>query len=134
MGYLLDTNIVTAILKDNQVVVEKLSEVRLQENDVFISCITYLETEAGLLAVQATNKLARFQDLCRTDLRVLLLDTMEIVHEAAAISADLRRKGTPIQMADILMAATAISHNLILISDDSDMLRVQRLTVENWLR
>jgi tRNA(fMet)-specific endonuclease VapC len=134
VGYLLDTNIVTAILKDNQVVVEKLSEVRLQENDVFISCITYLETEAGLLAVQATNKLARFQDLCRTDLRVLLLDTMEIVHEAAAISADLRRKGTPIQMADILMAATAISHNLILISDDSDMLRVQRLTVENWLR
>ena len=42
MGYLLDTNIVTAILKDNQVVVEKLSEVRLQGNDVFISCITYL--------------------------------------------------------------------------------------------
>ncbi|ELP56569.1 PIN domain protein [Microcystis aeruginosa TAIHU98] len=134
MGYLLDTNIVTAILKDNQVVVEKLSEVRLQGNDVFISCITYLETEAGLLAVKATNKLARFQDLCRTDLRVLLLDTMETVHEAAAICADLRRKGTPIQMADILIAATAISHNLILISDDSDMLRVQRLTVENWLR
>ena len=57
MGYLLDTNIVTAILKDNQVVVEKLSEVRLQGNDVFISCITYLETEAGLLAVKATNLL-----------------------------------------------------------------------------
>ena len=134
MGYLLDTNIVTAILKDNQVVVKKLSEVRLQVNDVFISCITYLETEAGLLSVKATNKLARFQDLCRTDLRVLLLDTMEIVHQAAAISADLMRKGTPIQMADILIAATAINHNLILISDDSDMLRVQRLTVENWLR
>jgi tRNA(fMet)-specific endonuclease VapC len=134
VGYLLDTNIVTAILKDNQVVVKKLSEVRLQVNDVFISCITYLETEAGLLAVKATNKLARFQDLCRTDLRVLLLDTMEIVHQAAAISADLMRKGNPIQMADILIAATAINHNLILISDDSDMLRVQRLTVENWLR
>ena len=134
MGYLLDTNIVTAILKDNQVVVERLSAVRLQGKDVFISCITYLETEAGLLAVKATKKLAIFQNLCRTDLRVLLLDTMEIVHQAAAISADLRVKGTPIQMTDILIAATAISYNLIVVSDDSDMLRVQGLIVENWRR
>ena len=134
MGYLLDTNIVTAILKDNQVVVERLSAVRLQGKDVFISCITYLETETGLLAVKATKKLARFQNLCRTDLRVLLLDTMEIVHQAAAISADLRVKGTPIQMTDILIAATAISYNLIVVSDDSDMLRVQGLIVENWRR
>ncbi|AKV69938.1 hypothetical protein VL20_5079 [Microcystis panniformis FACHB-1757] len=63
-----------------------------------------------------------------------MLDTMEIVHQAAAISADLRLKGTPIQMTDILIAATAISYNLIIVSDDSDMLRVQGLIVENWRR
>ncbi|MFM6404053.1 MAG: PIN domain-containing protein, partial [Microcystis sp.] len=46
----------------------------------------------------------------------------------------LRLKGTPIQMTDILIAATAISYNLIVVSDDSDMLRVQGLIVENWRR
>ena len=50
------------------------------------------------------------------------------------IHGDLKRKGTPIQDADILIAATAITRGLILVPNDSDLQRVQSITVENWLR
>lgn len=62
------------------------------------------------------------------------MDELEIIERAAEIHADLKRRGRPIQDADILIAATAIRHGLILVSDDSDLLRVQGITVENWLR
>jgi len=45
----------------------------------------------------------------------------------------LRRKGRPIQDADILIAATAIIQNLTLVSNDSDMSRVEGINLENLL-
>ena len=98
-----------------------------------MSCITYYEVKRGLLAVNATRKISDFLVLCQ-EAQVLLLDDLEIIERASEIYADLKRKGRQIQDADILIAATAIAQGLILVSDDSDMLRVQGLTVENWLR
>ncbi|WP_365674048.1 PIN domain-containing protein [Okeania sp. SIO3I5] len=46
---------------------------------------------------------------------------------------DLRRKGRPIQDADILIAATAITHNLTLVYNDSDISRVEGINLKNWL-
>lgn len=47
---------------------------------------------------------------------------------------DLQRRGFTIQEQDILIAATAIARGLILVSDDSDLHRVQGLNLENWAR
>jgi tRNA(fMet)-specific endonuclease VapC len=133
MSYLLDTNILTAIIKNNPQVNYKFKEVNDEGEKIFISCITYFESEAGLLAINSQKKLRIIESLCKNDLEVLLLDKMEIIHIASRIYADLKIKVTPIQTADILIAATAIYHNLILVSNDSDMLRVSGLIVENWL-
>ena len=132
MGYLLDTNIVTAQLKNNQTVKVKLRELGNQGEEVFISCLTYYEIKRGLLAVSATSKIFTFNKFCK-EIRVLLLDNLQIIEKASEIHADLKRKGTPIQDADILIAATAIVKGLILVSNDSDMLRVVGVTVEDWL-
>lgn len=99
---------------------------------MFISGITYYEVKRGLLAINATRQLSEFSWLCRR-FRVLLLDNIEILDRASEIHSDLRLRGTPRQDADILIAATAITQNLILVSADSDMLSVKRITVENWL-
>ncbi len=133
MTYLLDTNILTAILKKNQKVLNKIRDVKLQEQELFISCITYFESEGGLLAIQSKKKLALLEKLSQTDIKVLFLDRIEIIQLASSIYADLRQKGTPIQLPDILIAATAIYHDLVLVSNDSDMLRVEGLKLENWL-
>nr|WP_255327329.1 PIN domain-containing protein [Synechocystis sp. PCC 7509] len=97
-----------------------------------MSCISYYEIKRGLLAINATNKLSAFNEFCRK-YNVVLLDDLQIIEKASEIHADLKRKGTPIQDADILIAATAIVKSLILVSNDSDMLRVVGVTVEDWL-
>ena len=106
---------------------------RLQGREVFISGISHYEIKRGLLAINATSKLSAFNYFC-IRYRILLLDDIEIIERAAEIYADLKRKSRPIQDADILIAATALRHSLILVSNDSDMLRVQGINVENWLR
>jgi tRNA(fMet)-specific endonuclease VapC len=124
MGYLLDTNIVTAFLKNHPLVRRKLSILQIEQAEVFISCITYFEVKRGLLAVNATRQLSDFNLFC-TRVRFLLLDDIEIIDRASEIHANLKSRGTPIQDADILIAATAMTRGLILVSNDSDLLRVQ---------
>ncbi|MFH7025247.1 MAG: type II toxin-antitoxin system VapC family toxin [Heteroscytonema crispum UTEX LB 1556] len=133
MAYLLDTNIVSYILKKNATVDKKLREVRRQGQEVFISCITYYEVKRGLLAVNATRQLAEFERFCQK-FKVLLIDDIEIIERACEIHVNLTRRGTPIQEQDILIAATAITRGLIIVSNDSDLLRVQGITLDNWLQ
>ncbi len=132
MSYILDTNIVTAILKRDRKVAKQLRLVRVRQQELFISCITYYEIKRGLLYVNATRKLSLFNAFCQ-EVKVVFLDEIEIIEKASEIHADLKRRGRPIQDADILIAATAIVRGLILVSNDSDMLRVSDLILENWL-
>lgn len=133
MSYILDTNIVTAILKRDRQVAKQLRLVEARRQALFISCITYYEIKRGLLYVNSTKKLSIFNEFCR-DATVVFLDDIQIIEKASEIHADLKRRGRPIQDADILIAATAIIRGLILVSNDSDMLRVTDLALENWLQ
>lgn len=118
MNYLLDTNITSYILKRNIILNNKLDQVTSDGNGVFINCITYYEVKRGLLAANASRQLADFHQFC-VDYKVLFLDDIEIIEQACKIHADLKVKGRPIQDADVLIAATAITHGLILVSNDS---------------
>jgi len=133
VGYLLDTNIVSRIVNRDAKIAAKWQELKLQGEDLFISCITYYEVKRGLLAVSATRKLTTFNEFGR-NITILFLDDLEIIERASTIHADLKSRGRPIQdAADILIAATAITRGLILVSNDSDMLRVPGITLENWM-
>ncbi|NER37618.1 MAG: type II toxin-antitoxin system VapC family toxin [Oscillatoria sp. SIO1A7] len=133
MSYILDTNIVTAILKRNEKIQARLDRAYQNNRELFISGITYYEIKRGLLATNATRQLADFERLCRSYRVVSVLNEIEILERAATIHAELKRRGTPLEDADILIAATAIVQGLILVSHDSDMLRVPGVTVEDWL-
>ncbi len=133
MSYLLDSNIVSYILKRNVILDQKFREVRRLKQDVFISCITYYEVKRGLLAINATRQLAEFNKLCQT-YKILLIDDLEIIELACEIYVDLERRGFTIQEQDILIAATAIARGLILVSNDSDLLRVEGISLDNWTR
>ncbi|GCL37031.1 PilT protein, N-terminal [Sphaerospermopsis reniformis] len=132
MGYLLDTNIVSAILKENPKANNRLKMLNRQNEQVFISAMTYYEIERGLLAVKAVRKVLDFENWVKK-YQVLLLDDMAIFKKASEIYADLKQRGLPIQDADIFIAATAIIHDLTLVSHDSDLSRITGLKLENWL-
>lgn len=63
-----------------------------------------------------------------------MLENLEIIEKASEIHIELRPKGRPIQDTDLLIAATAIIHNLTLVSHNSDMSRVEGINLENWLQ
>ncbi|WP_375339298.1 PIN domain-containing protein [Planktothricoides raciborskii] len=44
----------------------------------------------------------------------------------------MRLRGLPIQTEDILIAATAMVKDLIVVSNDTDLARVEGLNLENW--
>lgn len=132
MNYVLDTNIITAILKGNENVETRVQKVILEGKEIFINGISYYEIRRGLLAVNATAKLGLFDQFCR-EFGLLLLDTKSIFDEAAEIYAYLRRKGEMIEDADILIASVVKISDFILVSDDSHFHRIQGLRIENWL-
>lgn len=133
MTYLLDTNIVSLELKNNPKIKQRLKEFQSQEGLLSISCITYFEVKRGLFAVNAIKQLERFDNFCK-DYQIIFLDDLAILEKASEIHANLRLRGLPIQTEDILIAATAIVKGFILVSNDSDLLRVEGLSLENWLQ
>lgn len=133
MTYLLDTNIVSYILRRNATVGRKLRDANRSGQEVFISCITYYEVKRGLLYANVTRQLAEFNQFSQK-YEVLFLDDIEIIERACEIHVDLQSRGLRIQEQDILIAATAIARGLILVSNDSDLLRVQGINLENWAR
>ncbi|GBF80808.1 plasmid maintenance protein [Aphanothece sacrum FPU1] len=132
MSYLLDTNIVSLVIKQNVQILQKIETVKAKEQNMYISCISYFEIKRGLLAVKATTKLKIFNKFCQNH-QIILLDDLAILEKAAEIHANLRLRGLPIQTEDILIAATAIIKGLTVVSNDSDLLRVEHLSLENWV-
>jgi len=133
MRYIIDTNIITAIMKNNEEVKMRAQEAILTGDDVFINGISYYEIKRGLLAKDARKQLLFFDKLCK-EYGLILLDNQSIFDRAAEIYAELQQKGELIEDADILIASIADTRNFTLVSDDSDFDKIQGLRVENWLR
>lgn len=111
----------------------KLDERIFRGEEVFMNGISYYETKRGLLAVRTAKKLSIFDWVCE-EFGILLLDDQKIFDTASEIYAKLKQRGELISDADILIAALAITHKVILVSDDSDFLRIEDVSVENWLK
>ena len=130
--YILDTNIISARMRNNEKVVAKLREVTAIGGTVFMSGISHYEIKRGLLAVNATRKLKIYDEI-RKELQMLFLDNEDVFDQAAEIHTGLKQRGELIQDADIFIAATVLLRNLILVSDDSHFQRIRGLTTENWI-
>ena len=132
MTYVLDTNIITAVLKNNEKVIQRAQRLVLEGKEILINGISYYEIKRGLLAVNATTQLRKFKLLCK-EFGLVLLDTQNIFDIASKIYAELRPKGQLIEDADILIASIVLCKNFILVSDDTDFNRIKNLKIENWL-
>ncbi len=132
MTYVLDTNIITVILKDNKKIKQKAQMMMLEGKKIFINGISYYEIKRGLLAINADAKLRKFESLCR-EFGLVLLDSLDIFDIASEIYADLRQRGNLIKDADILIASMVKHRNFILVSNDTDFDRIEGIKIENWL-
>ena len=130
---LLDTDILSAFLKDNPNVVAKVTEHVNEHGFISLSIITYYEMLNGLLYKDARKQLTHFNKF--VELNKVLPLTIRTAKIAAGIQADLRKKGTEIGHTDTLIAGIAIASNLQLISNNTAHFeRIKQLDLANWLK
>lgn len=130
---LLDTDMLSYLMRGHPTVVDR-AEVYLAEFGRFsFSIITRYEILRGLKAKRAEQQQVAFDRLCAASLVLALTD--QVVVKAAAIYGDLYRRGALISDADMLIAATALTQDLVLCTNNvRHFERVEGLDIENWLK
>lgn len=133
---LIDTDILSYILKRKENVYQNAINYLKINNKFTISCITYYECFRGYKAVSATRRLQIFHEFMNIA-NVLYLD-QSILEKAGEIYAFLKQKGKLPGEFDILIGATALSHNLVLVTNNEKHYRSLEerfpLRLENWYR
>ena len=121
MRFLLDTNVVSEWTKPrpNAGVVQWLAEV--EEDDVFVSVVTFAEIRHGVERLPAGEGRRRLDEWLRNDLalrfeeRVIGVDGA-IADEWGRVIALREARGRPIGAMDALIAATAQIHDLTVVT------------------
>lgn len=130
---LLDTDILSSLLRKQPVVVERATHYLAAFEQYTFSLITRYEILRGLKAMRAEKQLAAFNAFCQSSEVVPI--TEAIVNRASEIYADLYQRGRPIGDADILIAATALEHNLLLsTNNENHFSNISGLRIDNWLK
>ena len=128
---MLDTDVLSEFLRGNPKVIEKVAEHLKEYGFVSLSIITYYEMLNGLLYKDARKQLQTFEDFIQLN-KVIPL-TFPMAKAAAVIKADLRKKGTEIGHTDTLIAGTAITSELHLITNNTNhFMRIKGLVIDNW--
>ena len=132
--YLLDTNIISALMKDRTGAITANVRVwaqRLPDCRLVTSVVVQYELLFGL-ARHGTSRLQTAYDIQMNKLPVLPLDAAVGPHYAR-LRAHLEKAGTPIGANDTLIAAHALALGATLITADAEFCRVPDLALENWL-
>lgn len=132
LAALLDTDMLSEVMRDRDPQVRACAQRYLAEHGHFtFSVITRYEVLRGLKARGATRQLALFDHQCAHSLILPLTDP--IVVRATDIYAELYRHGELLSDADILVAATAVTHGLRLVTGNvSHFQRIPGLEILNW--
>ena len=131
-GYTLDTNIVTAHLKRNPLVMQRIRQAEAAGHPVMLNAVSYYETKRGLLFAGAQTQLAVFDRLWQAQ-GIIMFDQAAL-DRAAKLYADLRAVGQLIEDADLLMAAITLVNDVVLVTHNTAHLsRIADLQLEDWL-
>ena len=130
---ILDSDTISYFFKGNPAVIQKVDEYLQVHGFVYLSIITYYEVLNGLLFKDARSQLGRFQQFVQ--LNQVLPINLPIAATGAQIFAALRKNNQVIGHNDVLIGATAIEHDLILVTNNSNHFsRIPALSLDNWTK
>ena len=133
MRYLIDTNICIYIMNKRPIeVINRFKE--HQVGEIGISTITLSELQFGVSKSAYPQKNQVRLDEFTAPFEIAPYD--EIAARAyGLIRNQLKKSGRPIGPLDMLIAAHAVGHGLILVTNnEKEFRRIKELTVENWTR
>lgn len=132
MRYLLDTNILIAISKNNPSLYGWLQ--RCPASSIVLSAIVLAELEYGIAKSAKPAHNRRVFDAITKSFSVLGFEAAAS-RQYGLVRADLERRGRLIGPYDMMIAAHALALGLTVVTDNVDEFsRVEGLKVENWLR
>lgn len=128
---LIDTDILSELFKGNITVKRRASEYIRDHHNLSISQITKYEILKGLKAKKAQKQIDAFNAFCDANITIPITD--DVIIKASDIYASLRVQGKLISDADIFVAAIAMTHNLTLITNNTNHFsRIEGLKTDNW--
>ena len=105
------------------------------EESLFLSALTIGEIQKGISSLPESKRQKDLQlwlkaIIYRYDTRILLIG-LEVMRQWGQLTGDLEKKGRVLPFLDSLMAATALVHNLILITRNEDDFTGTGVTILN---
>ncbi|HEY2019286.1 MAG TPA: type II toxin-antitoxin system VapC family toxin [Bryobacteraceae bacterium] len=138
-GFLLDTNVVSELIRpDPDGNVRRWVE-ETDESILFLSVLTLGEIRRGIERLSSGRRRGRLESWLQVDLPSRFLDRILPIDEAVAdrwgrISALADVQGKPAPVIDGLLAATALHHNLTLVTrNGADVAGTGVPTLNPWL-
>ena len=125
-NYLPDTNALISYLRNDLNAIEKFDQI----NELNLSVIVLGELFFGAYnSANAEKNINKIVELSSYG-NIIPIDNV-VSHVYGDIKNELRKKGRPIPENDIWIAATAITYNLTIISNDQHFAQVSKLTIES---
>lgn len=136
MKYLLDTNVISELVKKepNPGVLHWIDE--RDESNLFLSVITFGELQKGISKLSDKSRAERLQIWIDQDLtnrfggRILPLD-LDVLLTWGKIQGISEKNGTPLPAMDSLIAATALAHNLTVVTRNVKVVELCQASVYN---
>lgn len=123
----LDTSVAIRFLNGDTVITQKILELP----EIILPIVA-----VGELLFGAENSTRSLQNLPRYLEFISACKTVPFGRETAAIYAKtrfaLKRKGRPIPINDVWIAAQCLEHEWVLVTDDTDFKNVDGLALEYW--
>jgi tRNA(fMet)-specific endonuclease VapC len=131
MHYLLDTCVISDFIKGELGTQSRMKH--MPPADIIVSVVTVMELSYGLiLNPQRAQRIEPIINRLLDSITILPLNIPES-DKAAEIRALLKTQGQPIGPYDVLIAATALQHQLIMVTaNQREFDRVPGLQTENW--
>ena len=131
MDYLLDTNICIYFLKGRFGLVEKIDSIGFE--NLFISEITVAELKYGVEKSATPDKNRPvINELIERFKQLPIYGALDVY---AKEKARLKKAGSIVDDLDLLIGATAIENNMVLVTNnEKHFVRLQDIKVENWAK
>lgn len=135
-GFLLDTNIISELVKPRPARSVTTWIEGADESLLYLSVLTLGEIRRAIAALPQSRRRAALEAWLDKDLRARFEDRILVIdHEVAdrwgLLSAFARNSGIALPVIDGLLAATALEHNLTLVTRDTGQIPTMGVAVFN---
>lgn len=137
-GFLLDTNCISELVRSKPEPRVLAWMNAADESLLYLSVLTLGEIRKGVAGLPQSKRRTHLESWLEVDLqarfagRILPIDA-RIADRWGVLEAEAKRKGRPLSVIDGLLAATALHHNLTVVSRNvDDFADTQAATLNPW--